>query len=164
MPWRFPPPSPPVPGTPADGTAAPRRARPGSRRRALPSAPRRRADKGTAGGPGRLGEAATRPAKARPGPARAQRNPLPGAGFPPGTPRSLPSAQTPPGVGVPPPLNFYLHLRALVSPASLRRRPGAEREPEPLPPAGGKRGEGDEHPGAGSPAPRRHRSSPERRR
>lgn len=39
---------------------------------------------------------------------------------------------------------FYLHLRARVSPASLRRRPGAEREPEPLPPpAGGKRGEGD---------------------
>lgn len=65
-----------------------------------------------------------------------------------------------------PPLNFYLHLRALVSPASLRRRPGAEKEPEPLPPpppAGGKRGEGDEHPGADSPAPRRHQSRPARR-
>lgn len=67
-----------------------------------------------------------------------------------------------------PPLEFYLHLRVLVSPASLRRRPVAEREPEPLPPppppAGGKRGEGDEHPGADSAAPRRHRKSPARRR
>lgn len=65
-----------------------------------------------------------------------------------------PARPRPPAAAV----DFYLHLRALVSPASLRRRPGAAREPEPLPPpAGGKRGEADEHPGADSAAPRRHR-------
>lgn len=137
-------------------------------------------------GKAREGKVATRPARTRPAraaaprPARARRNPLPAAGSSSGIPRSPPPAQTPAGrAGVhrpapPPPraplsLNFYLHLRALVSPASLRRRPGAEREPEPPlppppPPAGGKRGEGDEHPGADSPAPRRHRNSPARRR
>lgn len=140
-------------------------------------------DKSTAEGSGQEvgGKVATRPARARPAqaaasrPPRARHNPLPREGSSSGdTP--LPSlcpepaacvgvTDPPPDPPTPPPpsLNFYLHLRALVSPASLRRRPGAEREPEPPlppPPAGGKRGKGDEHPGVDSPAPRRHQEQP----
>lgn len=150
---------------PRSGTrpaAAANRARPGGSTGTKAPQRERHRDKSTAAGSGWLrGRRGCDPP--RKDTARARRIPR----SPPGIPRSPAPARTPPTAWVSPArprppaaaVDFYLHLRALVSPASLRRRPGAAREPEPLPPpAGGNREEGDEHPGADSPAPRRHRA------